>query len=113
MRTLIGTSLGSETRALGERGELRPGDRRIDATAQTAIGRGDDSLVPDDWPAHVVDAVAAELASRIGLAMSANGKVVQAMKALQTNYLSMAIEHDASEQAHAGSKNNRYVSSRI
>lgn len=71
-----------------------------------------DSLVPDDWPAHVVDAVAAELASRIGLAMSANGKVVQAMKALQTNYLALAIEHDATEQNQAGTAGDKYVKSR-
>ena len=71
-----------------------------------------DSLVPDDWPAHVVDAVAAELAARIGLAMSANGKVVQAMKALQTNYLSLAIEHDATEQNQAGTSGDRYVTCR-
>lgn len=71
-----------------------------------------DTEVIDDWPQHVVDAVAAELAARIGLAMSANGKVVQAMKALQTNYLAMATEHDSTEQNRAGTSGDKYVASR-
>ena len=71
-----------------------------------------DSTDPDEWPSHVVDAVAAELAARIGLAMSANGKVVQAMKALQTNYLAMAIDHDSTEQNRAGTSGDKYARSR-
>ena len=71
-----------------------------------------DSEVPDDWPAHVVDAVCAELASRIALPMSANGKVVQAMKQLQGINLAKAIEHDAGEQNRSGSSGTKYADSR-
>lgn len=71
-----------------------------------------DNEVPDEWPSHVVDAVCAELAARIGLAMSANGKVVQAMKQLQGIELAKAIEHDAGEQNRAGSAGDKYVASR-
>ena len=71
-----------------------------------------DSEVPDDWPAHVVDAVCAELASRIALPMSANGKIVQAMKQLQGINLAKAIEHDAGEQNRSGTSGTKYANSR-
>lgn len=71
-----------------------------------------DNEVPDEWPSAIVDAVCAELASRIGLAMSANGKVVGAMKQLRENYFNQAVEHDACEQNRSGSENDRYLASR-
>src|SRR5436190_16752041 len=37
-----------ERGALGEGFELGPGDLRVDPTAETAIGRGDDALAADD-----------------------------------------------------------------
>src|SRR5271170_3000969 len=39
--------LGCERRALGERAKLRPRELRVNAAAQTAVGRGDHVLAPD------------------------------------------------------------------
>ena len=70
-----------------------------------------DNEIPDDWPTFIVDAIASELASRIAFAMSANAKMVQAVKQLQISYMSEAIRQDSSEENRAGTS-NRYAASR-
>lgn len=68
--------------------------------------------LPDEWPQIIIDAIAAELASRVALAMSANAKLVQAMKQLAMGYLIQAVNQDASEQMTSGSAGDKYIASR-
>src|SRR5579872_1109294 len=46
-RSLAPEALGGELRALRERLELGPGDLRVHASAEPAIGRGDDVVAAD------------------------------------------------------------------
>ena len=71
-----------------------------------------DAEDPDDWPSCIVDAVVYELAARISLAMTASGKVVQAMKQLAMSYLADARRIDASEDRRGGTEGDKYALSR-
>lgn len=71
-----------------------------------------DSTDPDEWPPYIADAVAAELSSRITLAMTANPKMVEAVKLLAAKYLSDAKLIDSSEKETSGSEGNRYIKAR-
>lgn len=71
----------------------------------------EDEEDPDNWPHFIQDAVAAELASRIALPMTANAKMVEAMKGLAMKYLSDGKLQDAREVCLPGTV-NRYVTSR-
>lgn len=93
--------------------DYRTANGQIHATADEVKFRYvPDEEDPDEWPQFVVDAVVAELAARISLAMTASGKTAQAMKGFQTNYLAMAIEQDSHEVNRAGTAGDKYVQSR-
>lgn len=68
--------------------------------------------LPDEWPQALIDAMAAELASRIALSMTANAKVTAAMKQLSMTYLADAKASDAQEMQTSGSQGDRYINSR-
>lgn len=72
----------------------------------------EDENDPTLWPSAIVDAVAAELASRIALPMSANARMVEATKGLAMKYLSDATLLDARETSRGGSNNDKYAKSR-
>lgn len=67
---------------------------------------------PTLWPSAIVDAVVAELSSRIALPMSANARMVEATKGLAIKYLSDAKLLDARETSRGGTNNNKYAMSR-
>lgn len=67
---------------------------------------------PTNWPHFIADAVAAELASRIALPMSANARMVEATKGLASKYLSDAMLQDAREMNRGGTHGSKYADSR-
>ncbi len=72
----------------------------------------EDEEDPDNWPHFIADAVAAELASRIALPMSANARMVEATKGLAIKYLYDAMLQDAREMNRGGTHGSRYADSR-
>lgn len=70
-----------------------------------------DSPDPADWPHQIVEAVVYELAARVALPMSANGKAMTALKQLSAYAVSQAIFHDAAESRRGGT-HDKYKNAR-